>query len=51
MGGGGGLKTEEVHARVHEHCSMPCALLGGCGGMVPQEKFKFGFSEIASGAI
>ena len=50
MGGGGGLKTVEVHARMREHCSMPCALLGWCEGILPKQNFTFGFSEIASGA-
>ena len=39
---------------VCERCSRMCKrvyLLGGSGGMLPQENFEFRFSQIASDAI
>ena len=40
-----------IYTRKCGHASMTCAFLEGSGGMPDQENFKFGFFEIASGAI
>ena len=45
MGGGG---AEDCHGT---HACMPLHPIRGVWEHAPQEKFKFGFSEIASGAI
>ena len=47
----GGLNTEDCWGRCKDAWTLFLWPLRGVWGHAPQEKFKFGFSEIASGPI